>query len=363
MNQRPPGRPPKGRGAVSSPDPRYLEVRRSAIHDDWPGDGDDGPPALRTTVLWERPRTIISRNESPDLPFSQTLNPYRGCEHGCVYCYARPTHAWLDLSPGLDFESRLFAKADAAAVLRRELAAPRYACSPIMLGANTDAYQPVERELRLTRGILEVLAETRHPVSIVTKSALVERDIDLLRALAARDLVQVFVSVTTLDHELARRLEPRAASPSRRLATLRALAAAGVRCGVMVAPVIPALNDAELETILEAAAAAGCRHAGYVMLRLPREVSPLFEEWLASHYPLKAGRVLGLLRDLRGGRLNDARFGSRMSGTGVFADLVRARFHGACRRFGLARSDHALSCAHFRPPRDDDRQFDLFQAD
>ena len=352
--------PPRGRGAASRPAPRYLETHREAVVDDWPGDAEDGEPRLRTVVGVEHPRSIISRNDSPDLPFGQTINPYRGCEHGCTYCYARPTHAYLDLSPGLDFESRLFVKADAAAVLRRELSAPRYQCSPIMLGANTDAYQPIERQHGVTRKLLEVLVETRHPVSIVTKSALVERDIDLLQELSKHDLVQVFLSITSLDHELARRLEPRASAPRRRLAALRALAAAGIRCGVMVAPVIPALNDSEIEDILEASAAAGCRHAGYVMLRLPREVNPLFQAWLEQHYPLKASHVLSLVRELRDGRLNDASFGTRMSGTGVFAQLIRARFQAACRRLGLARSDHALSTAHFVPPGKDEAQLSLF---
>ncbi len=353
------GVPLKGRGSASRPDPRYLDTRREAVVADWPGD-DDEARRLRTTVTWETPRTIISRNRSPDLPFEQTLNPYRGCEHGCIYCYARPTHAYLDLSPGLDFETRLFAKAEAAKVLRRELAAPGYRCTPFMLGANTDAYQPVERELRVTRELLEVLAETRHPVSIVTKSVLVERDLDLLQALAAVDAVQVFLSITTLDDELARRLEPRASSPRRRLAALRTLADAGIRCGVLVAPVIPALNDAELESLLEAAAETGARHAGYVMLRLPREVSPLFQEWLTQHYPLKASHVLSLLRELRSGALSDSNFGTRMTGTGVFAQLIRARFQKTCARLGLNRSDHTLSCAHFTPPVLSGKQLPLF---
>ncbi len=345
---------------MSRPDARYLEMQREAVSDGWPGDGDEAVTTLRTTVSWESPRTLISRNQSPDLPFEQTINPYRGCEHGCVYCYARPTHAYLDLSPGLDFESRLFAKADAAAVLRRELSAPGYRPTPIMLGANTDAYQPIERDLRITRDILAVLSATRHPVSIVTKSALVERDIDLLRPLADVDAVQVFISITTLDTTLARRLEPRAASPRRRLATLRALAAAGVRCGVMIAPIIPALNDSELEAILQAVAETGSQHAGYVMVRLPREVNPLFQAWLAQHYPLKASHVLSLIRDLRGGRLNDAEFGTRMSGTGVFAQIIKARFQKACARLGLGRSTHALSTGHFRPPPRDGAQMTLF---
>ena len=355
-----PAAPVRGRGTVTRPDPRYLELRREAVDDEWPGVATDDTPALRTTVTWETPRTIISRNQSPDLPFEQSINPYRGCEHGCSYCYARPTHAYLDLSPGLDFETRLFAKADAAAILTRELAARAYRCSPLMLGANTDAYQPIERALRVTRGILEVLAATGHPVSIVTKAALVERDLDLLQQLSALDAVQVFLSITTLDDALARRLEPRASAPRRRLAALRALAGAGIRCGVMVAPLIPALNDSELEAILAAVADTGARHAGYVMVRLPREVNPLFQDWLEQHYPLKAAHVLSLVRDLRGGALNDASFGTRMTGTGVFAQLVRARFQRACARLGLDRSDHALSCAHFTPPSRPGAQLALF---
>jgi len=356
----PPAGPIKGRGAASRPDPRYLKTQREVVCDDWPGDDGAAEAKLRTTVTWERPRSVISRHQSPDLPFEQILYSYRGCEHGCIYCYARPTHAYLDLSPGLDFETRLFAKAAAAAVLRRELSAPTYRCTPIMLGANTDAYQPVARELRVTRDILTVLAETRHPVSIVTKSALVERDLDLLQPLAALDAAQVLVSITTLDEQLARRLEPRAASPRRRLAVLRAMAAAGVRCGVMVAPVIPALNDAELEAILEAVADTGCQHAGYVMIRLPREVNPLFQAWLEQHYPLKTSHVLALIRELRDGRLNDASYGTRLTGTGVFAQLIRARFQKACARFGLNRSRHDLSTAHFVPPPRDTPQMSLF---
>lgn len=338
----------KGRGSGSRPAARYLVTRRSASRDAESPGADLEP--VRTTVTWERARSLITRNCSPDLPFAQTVNPYRGCEHGCAYCYARPTHAYLDLSPGLDFETRLIAKADAARVLARELAAPGYRCSPIVLGANTDAYQPIERELRVTREVLEVLASARHPVSIITKSALVERDIDLLRELARVGAAQVFLSITTLDAALARRLEPRAVAPRRRIATLRALADAGIRGGVMIAPIIPGLNDSELEAILVAAAAAGARHAGYGMLRLPREVSPLFREWLAAHYPLKAARVLSLLRGMRDGALSDSRFGTRMTGTGVYAQLIRDRFVNASKRHGLTRSDQTLSCASFTPP-------------
>ena len=249
-----------------------------------PADDDELPP-LKTTVSIQQARTIISRNASPDVPFTQSINPYQGCEHGCVYCYARPSHAYLDLSPGLDFETKLFAKPNAAELLRAELAKPGYVCDPIALGANTDPYQPIEREWKVTRAILEVLVETGHPFSIVTKSALVERDLDLIAPMAARNLARVYVSVTTLDRTLARTLEPRAAAPQRRLATIRALSQAGVPVGVMTAPIIPQLNDRDLEAILEAAAAAGARHAGWVLLRLPREVAPLFREWLDAHHP------------------------------------------------------------------------------
>ena len=340
----------KGRGAVSNPDGRYEALRREAGDDGW-GGLDEPLPPLRTTVGVDSSRTVISRNESPDLGFDRSINPYRGCEHGCVYCYARPTHAWLGLSPGQDFESRLFAKPDAAARLREELARPGYRCAPIALGTNTDPYQPVERERRITRGILEVLAGHNHPVTIVTKSALVTRDLDILAPMAARRLARVSLSVTTLDRRLANRLEPRANTPARRLAALAALADAGVPAGVMVAPVIPALNDAELESILGAAAKAGARHAAYVMLRLPGEVAGLFEEWLAEHAPLKAGRVMALVRGLHGGRRYDSRFHVRQTGAGPYADLIAARFARAVRRFGFAARPPALDTARFAPPR------------
>lgn len=351
--------PRRGRGSTFRPDPRYDPTEREAFDDGW-GTADESAPALRTSVTEEHVRSLINRNRSPDLPFNLSVNPFRGCEHGCVYCYARPAHAYVDLSPGLDFESRLFSKPEAAAVLRRELAKPGYECEPISLGANTDAYQPIERRLRITRAVLEVLAECRHPVTIVTKSALVERDIDLLAPMSADGLVQVFVSVTTLDRELARRMEPRAAAPDRRIETQRRLSDAGIPTGVMFAPVIPALNDHELEAVLERAAGAGCRFAGYVMLRLPREVNPLFKDWLASHYPLKYDRVMGRIRDLRGGAESDSRFGRRLKGQGVFADLIAQRFTRTCGRLDLNRSRHALTTTHFRPPRDESPQLDLF---
>ena len=339
----------RGRGATYNPANRFRRDVREQVDDVAP-DGDE-PPPLATTVTIQSARTIIARNDSPDIPFDRSINPYQGCEHGCVYCYARPTHAYLDLSPGLDFESRLFAKPDAPALLRAELARPGYLCRPMALGTNTDPYQPIERNWRITRGVLEVLAECAHPFTIVTKSALVERDLDLIAPMAARDMARVYVSVTTLDAGLARRLEPRAASPRRRLQAIRTLAAAGVPVGVLVAPVIPQLNDRDLEAILEAAAAAGARHAGWVLLRLPREVAPLFREWLDAHVPLRAGHVMSLVRQLRGGRDNDPRFGARMRGSGPYAELIEQRFAIACKRFGLTRERVPLDTAQFRPPK------------
>ena len=338
----------KGRGATLAPSPRYLATTREEFDDGWTE--LDERPKLTTTITSEWVKTIISRNKSPDLPFEQSINPYRGCEHGCVYCYARPTHAYLDLSPGLDFESRLFAKMNAPEVLREELAHAKYQCSPIALGANTDAYQPCERQLEITRKVLTVLSATGHPVTLVTKAALIERDIDLLGALAARTLVEVFVSVTTLDHALARKMEPRATAPMRRLETIRRLTNAGIPVGVMIAPLIPGLNDDELETILEQAAACGARTASYVMLRLPREVSPLFQAWLEQHYPLRAQKVMNAIRNLRGGRDYESEFGTRMHGRGPFAEIIRARFARARQHFKLNSQRTTLSCAHFMAP-------------
>ncbi|MGC8519600.1 MAG: PA0069 family radical SAM protein, partial [Steroidobacteraceae bacterium] len=296
-------------------------------------------------------RALISTNDSPDIPFEQSINPYRGCSHACVYCYARPSHAYMGFSSGLDFETKLFYKADAAALLRHELDRPGYLCKPITLGANTDPYQPIERQLRVTREILEVLTACRHPVTLITKSALVLRDLDLLGALAKDNLVQVGVSITTLDAELKRCMEPQTASPAARLRTVRELTAAGIPAGVLVAPVIPALTDQDLEGILEAAAAAGAQWAGYVLLRLPHELHTLFSEWLQAHYPDRAAHVLSLIRQMRQGRQNDPRFGSRMRGEGPFADLLRARFQAACRRRGLNTGRNAsLDVGRFRRP-------------
>lgn len=342
--------PRRGRGALSNREGRYEPTR--VEYDAEP----DAPPPLPTTVTEDRTRSIIATNDSPDVGFDQSINPYRGCEHGCVYCFARPTHAWLGLSPGLDFETKLFSKPDAAGLLREELARPGYVCRTIALGANTDAYQPVERDLGITRGVLEVLAEHRHPVIVITKSDLVLRDLDLLEAMARQRCAAVMVSITTLDRTLARRMEPRAAVPGRRLEAVRRLTEAGVPVGVLVAPVIPGLNDAELESILEAAAAAGAVSAGYVLLRLPLEIKDLFREWLETHYALKADRVLALIREMRGGRLYDARFGRRMSGEGVHADLLRRRFEVALRRLSLRHRTLPLDTALFRvPPRPGDQ--------
>jgi DNA repair photolyase len=350
----------KGRGATFEPGNRYREHTREAFDDGWARD-DDLPP-LKTTVSEQRSRTIIAHNDSPDVPFSQSINPYQGCEHGCIYCYARPTHAYLDLSPGLDFETRLFAKPNAAELLRAELAKPGYRCDPIALGTNTDPYQPIEREWMITRAILEVLAQCEHPFTIVTKSARIERDIDLIAPMAARKMARVYLSVTTLDRELARKLEPRASAPSRRLEAVKNLSAAGIPVGVMVAPIIAQLNDRDLEAILEQAAANGATSAGYVMLRLPLEVAPLFRAWLDAHYPQRAAHVMSLVAAMRGGRDYESAFGTRMRGRGIFAELIEKRFATACRRLGLARGREQsdLDTTRFRPPRTDTRQGDLF---
>ncbi len=341
MSERRKATPRKGRGAVTNPAGRFERFEVVL---------EEEPPRLQTIVTPEATRSIIARNDSPDVPFDRSINPYKGCEHGCVYCFARPTHAYLGLSPGLDFESRIFSKPDAARLLERELRKPGYRCEVIALGANTDPYQPVERELGITRAVLEVLAEHRHPVSIVTKSSLVLRDLDLLVPMARQGLANVFLSVTTLDPDLARRMEPRAAAPIRRVETLRSLAAAGVPVGVLASPMIPAINDAELERILEACAAAGARWANYILIRLPGEVKELFAEWLETHYPLRAGHVLGLLREMHGGQLYDPAFGERMRGTGPYAELLRKRFEVACRRLGLNEKRPALDATRFRIP-------------
>jgi DNA repair photolyase len=349
----------RGRGATYNPANRYRHDARSVEDDGWTQDDDPLPP-LATTVTIQRSRTIIARNDSPDIGFDRSINPYQGCEHGCVYCYARPTHAYHDLSPGLDFETRLFAKPDAARLLRNELAKPGYACEPIALGTNTDPYQPIGREWKITRSILELLAQCEHPFTIVTKSALVERDLDLIAPMAAKRMARVFVSITTLDKTLARTLEPRAAAPHRRLQAVAALAQAGVPTGVMVAPIIPQLNDKDLEAILEAASKVGATHAGWVILRLPPEVAPLFRDWLATHHPLRAQHVMSLVRQIHGGRDYDATFGKRQSGSGVYSQLIAKRFQIACKRFGLNEDRAPLDTTRFKPPRAATPQLDLF---
>ncbi len=332
-----------------NPEGRFEPVTREPVDDGW-GSRDLDPPRLQTQVAHDAARTAIAWNDSPDLPFDRSVNPYRGCEHGCVYCYARPSHAYWDLSPGLDFESRILAKPDAPRLLEEELAQPDYQCAPMALGTNTDPYQPLEKRYRITRQVLEVLQRSRHPVSVVTKSALVERDLDILAAMAREDLATVTVSVTTFDRELSRRMEPRAAAPNRRLTTIRTLAEAGIPVGVLVAPVVPVLTDGEMEVILEAVAAAGATSAGYVLLRLPHEVEGLFREWLTAHYPLKANHVMSRLTEAREGRANDPEFGTRMTGTGAYAEMIARRFDLACRRLGLSARERVLDSTRFTAP-------------
>jgi len=344
----------KGRGAGVNPPVRFERTSREAFDDGWRTLEDafaDLPP-LATTLTRDSSRSAIAWNNSPDLGFDRAVNPYRGCEHGCIYCYARPTHAYLGLSPGLDFETQLLFKPEVAALLEKEISKPGYVPRPIALGSNTDPYQPVERTLKLTRSVLEVLERYNHPVTIVTKSAGVVRDLDILTRMAARNLVQVFISVTTLDNKLARAMEPRAATPQRRLAAMAELAQAGVPVGVLVAPVIPGITDAEMERILDACAVHGATRAGYVLLRLPLEIAQLFEDWLRRHYPERAARVLALVREMRGGKLYDSRFGIRQSGTGVHADMLAQRFAIALKRLGLDRRGAvaALDCTRFRVP-------------
>ncbi len=349
----------KGRGAVSNTTSRYERERRVLTDDGW----RDNPvltDPVRTTVLDDAARKVLSRNDSPDVIFERSVNPYRGCEHACIYCFARPTHAYLGLSPGLDFETRLFAKRNAAALLARELRSRSYVCQPFALGANTDPYQPIEREERITRRILEVCRDFNQPVMIITKSSLVTRDLDILAPMAARGQVNVALSVTTLDRDLARRMEPRACTPARRLAAVRELAAAGVPVAVLASPMIPGLNDHELEAILEAAAEAGAIQANYILLRLPLEIKDLFEEWLRTHAPNRAERVLSLMRQCRDGALYQSEFGQRMKGSGPIAELLASRFKLACKRLGLGRRVAALDCSRFQPPPAPGDQMRLF---
>ena len=354
-----PFRTGKGRGAISNRAGRFDDCQHVPVDDGWPaGETEEFATGLRTTVSRDTARTILTRNRSPDVPFEVSVNPYRGCEHGCVYCFARPSHAWLGLSPGLDFETRLFCKPEAEKLLQAELSHPGYRCSPIALGINTDGWQPVERRLQISRRILQVLHDCRHPFSVVTKSALIERDIDILSSMAQRGLVHVAISVTTLQGDLARIMEPRAAAPQRRLQTIRALADAGIPVSVLVAPLIPVLTDAELESILGSAREAGAADAGYVLLRLPHEVKELFREWLDTHRPGMKNHVFSRMHDAHGGKAYDAAFGTRMTGTGVYADLLARRFEVAKKKLGF-RALPPLETAHFRAPADT-WQMDLF---
>jgi len=339
----------RGRGAQSNASGRFEPEARVAFDDGW--QSLDDLPAFKTTVSIDSARKVITRNESPDIPFDRSINPYRGCEHGCIYCFARPTHAYLGLSPGLDFESKLYMKPDAPELLERELSAAKYSPRIIAIGTNTDPYQPIERRYEIMRRILQVLDRANHPVGIVTKSALVLRDIDILSSMAKRNLVRVALSVTTLDPELARVMEPRAATPPRRLNALRELSAAGIPTTVMVAPIIPAINDAEIERILDAAAAAGVMSAGYVLLRLPLEVRDLFKEWLMANFPDKYRHVMSLIRQSRGGKDYDAEWGKRMKGGGPYAWMIGRRFSQACERLGLNEKRSALSTDQFTRPR------------
>ena len=391
----------KGRGAVTNLRGRYESVNREEFDDGWQplqfagdgpstgeevvgteqantadaGDQDAEPPRLKTIVTEETAKSIISRNASPDLPFSLSLNPYRGCEHGCIYCFARPSHSYLGLSPGLDFESRLVAKTNAPELLLRELARPSYQPDTITVGINTDAYQPIERERQLTRRILQILHDCENPVALITKSSLIERDIDLLAAMAAKRQAIAAVTITTLDPVIARTLEPRAASPARRLRVIRTLAEAGIPVSVSIAPVIPFVTEPDLERVMEAAVEAGAGQAGYIVLRLPWEVSPLFRQWLQAHFPDRAARVMNRIQDMRGGKDYDADFATRMRGTGVWAELLQQRFDKASRRLGIDHRNRAfatLDASRFRRPllvptarggqgkRNKDDQLDLF---
>jgi DNA repair photolyase len=347
----------RGRGALSNAAGRFEREARVLVDDGWAE--DEELPPLRTEVMRDSARTIITRNASPDISFDRSINPYKGCEHGCVYCFARPTHAWLGLSPGTDFETRLFAKPDAAELLARELSKPGYVPNVIAMGTNTDPYQPTEKRMRITRSILEVLRDFGHPVGIVTKSALVLRDLDILAPMAEKGLAKVALSVTTLDRHLARDMEPRASTPTRRLSAIRALNEAGVPAGVMFAPVIPALNDGELEAVLAAARDAGARSAGYVLLRLPLEIKDLFREWLEARVPGRAKHVMSLIRQMRDGKDYDSTWHTRMKGTGPYAELIARRFHMAARRLGLNREHRPLALNRFRPPPRVGEQFAL----
>ncbi|MDF1747726.1 MAG: PA0069 family radical SAM protein [Alphaproteobacteria bacterium] len=357
-----PDRPVKGRGSVSNRSGRFEGEQRARIDDGWLLEEDlSDRPRLRTQLGIDAARSVITRNTSPDVPFDRSINPYRGCEHGCVYCFARPTHAYLGLSPGLDFETKLFWKPDAAALLTAELAKPKYRCAPIAFGTNTDPYQPVERETLATRGLLQVLRDCAHPFSIVTKNALVCRDLDLIAPAGLVNQTRVMLSITTLDRSLANKMEPRASTPEKRLEAIRRLSDAGVPTGVLVAPIIPAVNDHEIEEILSRAAEAGATSAGHVLLRLPLEIADLFKEWLATHMPDRSERVLSLIRQSRGGQLYRSKFGERMRGTGPYADMIATRMKLARKRFSLDRRTlDTMDCSAFTPPRKPSSQLSLF---
>ncbi|HEX8165704.1 MAG TPA: PA0069 family radical SAM protein [Beijerinckiaceae bacterium] len=349
----------RGRGAVSNPHARFEPVERERFDDGW--DLAEEPAPIKTEVTIEKPRAIITRNDSPDIGFDRSINPYRGCEHGCVYCFARPTHAYQGLSPGLDFETKLFAKPNAAELLEKELAKPGYEAKTMAIGTNTDPYQPIEKKFRITRSVLEVLARTNHPVGIVTKSALVTRDIDILAPMADRGLAKVALSVTTLDPRLARRMEPRAATPAKRLDAVRQLSEAGIPVSVMVAPIIPGVNDHEIEDVLQAAYAAGARGAGYVLLRLPHELKEIMRDWLTENYPDKLKHVFALVGDTRGGKLYDSTWGKRQTGVGPYAWMIGRRFEQACQRFGFNRVRRPLRTDLFVPPKQEGAgQLNLF---
>lgn len=342
----------KGRGAVNNPQGRFEQFGR-VVDEEAYGENEEQAPVTEVRKL--QAKSIISRNDSPDIPFNQTINPYQGCEHGCIYCYARPSHSYLGLSPGLDFETRLYAKINAAELLREALSRPRYRCETIVIGGNTDPYQPIERELKITRSILEVAAAFKQPIGLITKSALIERDLDILAPMAAEGLARVFVSVTTLDAELARKLEPRAAAPYRRLRALRTLSEAGVPCGVMTAPIIPFLNDKDMEAILCAAKEAGAESAGYVLLRLPHEVKELFRAWLEQHFPLRAAHIMVRVRDMHGGKDYEAEWNVRQRGKGNYAELLRLRFDKSCARLQLNSRAKPLDMRKFRVPEKTDQ--------
>ena len=350
----------RGRGALSRHSSRFSETHSEAVEDDWYLD-EEAESKPQTTLHAAPIRSLINYNTSPDISADRSINPYRGCEHGCIYCFARPTHSYMDLSAGLDFETQIFYKPDAVAVLKRELSKKSYKCRPVVLGINTDAYQPAERKLKLSRSILEVLHQSRHPVTLITKSTLIRRDLDILSEMSKQRLVDVWVSVTTLDRTLSRRMEPRTSIPDERLKTIEALAAAGIPTGVIAAPVIPFLNDHEMERILKAAHDLGAMYAGYVLLRLPHELKTLFKEWLEEHYPERAQRILNRLKDCHNGKLYESSFNSRMKGRGWYADMLANRFKIAHRRIGFS-SRFELDCSQFRPPERDQAQLNLFDG-